>query len=67
MPVGKCWTALFGVICSYFAPVQTLILIALEFVVIDFVIGIIASRVKAKRAGKLEAWGFESDKARHTV
>lgn len=67
MPIGKCWVTAFGVILSYFAPVQTLILIALEFVAIDFVIGVIASRVKAKRAGKLDAWGFESNKAWHTV
>lgn len=67
MPVGKWFTAVIGILGSYFAPVQTLILIVIEFIAIDFVIGVIASRVRAKRAGKLSEWGFESDKAWHTV
>lgn len=52
---------------SVFAPVQSLVLISLEFITIDFIIGVIASRVRAKRAGRLSEWGFESDKAWHTI
>lgn len=65
--VGQWVSSFMGILFTYFAPVQTLILIVLEFIAIDFVIGVIASRVRAKRAGKLEEWGFESDKAWHTV
>lgn len=52
---------------SVFAPVQSLVLISLEFIIIDFIIGVIASRVRAKRAGRLSEWGFESEKAWHTI
>lgn len=52
---------------SVFAPVQSLVLISLEFITIDFIIGVIASRVRAKRAGHLSEWGFESEKAWHTI
>lgn len=52
---------------SVFAPVQSLVLISLEFITIDFIIGVIASRVRAKRAGRLSEWGFESDKAWRTI
>lgn len=52
---------------SVFAPVQSLVLISLEFITIDFIIGVIASRVRAKRAGRLSEWGFESEKAWHTI
>ena len=65
--VGQWLSSFMGIVFTYFAPVQTLILIVLEFIAIDFVIGVVASRVRAKRAGKLEEWGFESDKAWHTV
>lgn len=52
---------------SVFAPVQSLVLISLEFITIDFIVGVIASRVRAKRAGRLSEWGFESEKAWHTI
>ena len=52
---------------SVFAPVQSLVLISLEFITIDFIVGVVASRVRAKRAGRLSEWGFESEKAWHTI
>ena len=52
---------------SVFAPVQSLVLISLEFITIDFIVGVIASRVRAKRAGRLSEWGFESEKAWQTI
>lgn len=49
----------------WFAPVQPLICCALLFVSVDFVMGILASRKRARRRG--QAWGFESRKAWKTV
>ncbi len=48
-----------------FAPVQGLILCAWAFVAIDFATGVVASRVRARRAG-LE-WRFSSRRAWNTV
>lgn len=67
MSSPKWVSAALGSLLSFFAPVQSLILIAFEFIAIDFVIGVWASRARAKKAGKLESWGFESEKAWHTV
>lgn len=64
---GKIISSLACMLSSVFAPVQSLILISLEFVTIDFIVGVIASRVRAKRAGRLSEWGFESAKAWHTI
>ena len=47
------------------APVQTLVCCALAFVCIDFVTGVVASRVRARR--QRARWAFESAKAWRTV
>lgn len=54
-------------VISYFAPVHTLIILALVFVGIDFITGVWASHTRAKREGRLDKWGFESSRARNTV
>ncbi len=56
-----------GCIIGFFAPIQTLVQMVFEFIAIDFIVGVWASRVKAKRAGKLSEWGFESKKAWRTI
>ena len=48
-----------------FAPVQGLILCAVAFVAIDFATGVVASRVRARRAGS--EWRFSSRRAWNTV
>lgn len=48
-----------------FCPIAPLIASALVFIAIDFITGIIASRVKAKREGV--SWRLESRKAWRTV
>lgn len=50
---------------AFFAPIHPLILCASAFVAVDFVTGILASRKRARRAGR--AWGIESRKAWNTV
>jgi phage-related holin len=52
---------------AFFAPIENLVMTAIIFVVIDFIAGVWASYVRAKRAGKREEWGFESEKAWHTI
>lgn len=44
-----------------------LILTMIGFIAIDFVVGIWASYVRAKRKGELDLWGFESAKMWNTV
>lgn len=57
--------AVVGSLLSLFAPVTPLVLCALIFVMIDFVMGILAGRKKAARQHK--DWYFSSDKAWKTV
>lgn len=52
-------------IVAAFCPIAPLVTSALVFIAIDFVTGVIASRVKAKREG--EPWRLESRKAWRTV
>ena len=57
-----------GLICAagaLFVPVRPLIVCAGLFVMVDFVIGIVASRYRAMRAERM--WQFESRKAWRTV
>ena len=57
--------AVVGSLLSLFAPVTPLVLCALTFVMIDFVVGILAGRKRAARQHK--DWYFSSDKAWKTV
>lgn len=50
---------------SFFAPVEPLLVIALAFITVDFVTGILADRHKVRTAGC--EWHFESRKAWRTV
>ena len=52
-------------LCAMLCPIAPLIATALVFVAIDFVTGILASRVSAQREGK--EWWFESRKAWRTI
>lgn len=57
--------AVVGSLLSLFSPVTPLVLCALIFVMIDFVMGILAGRKRAARQHK--DWYFSSDKAWKTV
>lgn len=57
--------AVVGSLLSLFSPVTPLVLCALTFVMIDFVMGILAGRKRAARQHK--DWYFSSDKAWKTV
>lgn len=57
--------AMVGSLLSLFSPVTPLVLCALIFVMIDFVMGILAGRKRAARQHK--DWYFSSDKAWKTV
>ena len=50
---------------SLFAPIVPLVGCAVTFVAIDFITGVAASRMRARRAG--EVWYFESHEAWRTV
>ncbi|MBQ8272485.1 MAG: phage holin family protein [Tidjanibacter sp.] len=52
-------------VLSFFAPVEPLLVIALAFITVDFVTGILADRQKVRAAGC--EWHFESRKAWRTV
>ncbi len=52
-------------VLSFFAPVEPLLVIALAFITIDFVTGILADRHKVRAGGS--EWHFESCKAWRTV
>lgn len=57
-----------GIVCALgalFMPARPLIVCAGLFVMIDFVIGVVASRTRAKRTGN--EWRFESRKAWRTL
>jgi phage-related holin len=56
--------ALLGVL-SLFAPIKSVILCALLFILIDFVTGVLASRCEAKQRG--EKWYFSSREAWRTI
>ena len=58
-------TVLLTALVGLLAPVQTLVCCALAFVCIDFVTGVVASRVRARR--QRARWAFESAKAWRTV
>lgn len=58
------WGALSGLL-ALLAPVQGLILCAVVFVAIDFATGVVASRLRARRAGL--QWCFSSRRAWNTV
>lgn len=53
-----------GVI-SFFAPVEPLLLMAMAFVAIDFLTGVLADRRRTRAKG--ERWRFESHKAWQTI
>ena len=50
---------------SLFAPIKSVILCALLFILIDFVTGVLASRCEAKQRG--EKWYFSSHEAWRTI
>lgn len=50
---------------AFFAPVEPMLIVAMVFVAVDFVTGILADRRRAKEAHK--CWHFESRKAWRTV
>ena len=52
-------------LCALLCPIAPLIATALVFIIVDFVTGIMASRVVARREGK--EWWIESRKAWRTV
>lgn len=59
---------LWGCVTGFFAllvPIQGLIVCAMVFVAIDFATGIVASRIRARRAGL--RWNFSSRRAWDTV
>lgn len=58
-------SAVVASLCSLLCPIAPLISSAVLFVAIDFVTGVVASRVTARREGR--AWWFESRKAWRTV
>ena len=57
-------SALLG-LASLFAPIKSVVLCALLFVLIDFVTGVVASRCEAKQRG--EKWYFSSREAWRTI
>ena len=52
-------------VLSFFAPVEPLLVIALAFITVDFVTGILADRHKVRASGC--EWRFESHKAWRTI
>ena len=64
---GSLVMKILGPIIGFFMPVKTLCLMAFEFIAIDFVVGVWASYARAKKAGRLAEWGFESRKAWRTI
>lgn len=65
---GTQWlTGALAAVIGFFSPIKSLIICAAVFVGIDFITGVAASYTRAKRAGKLSEWGFESSKAWNTV
>lgn len=58
-------SAVIASLCGLLCPIAPLISSAVLFVAIDFVTGVVASRVTARREGR--AWWFESRKAWRTV
>ncbi len=52
-------------VLSFFAPVEPLLVIALAFITVDFITGILADRHKAHSEGN--EWRFESRKAWRTI
>ena len=58
-------TVLLTALVGLLAPVQTLVCCALAFVCIDFVTGVVGTRVRARR--QRARWAFESAKAWRTV
>lgn len=54
-----------GGFLSLFAPVTPLVICALVFVMVDFIMGILAGRKRAARQGR--AWYFSSERAWRTV
>ena len=67
MTLQKGLTACVASMLALIAPIKPLLLVAFEFVLFDFIIGVWASRSRAKKAGKLSEWGFESKKAWRTL
>lgn len=66
--MDKVYQYLSAGVCSFLSllvPVKSLILIAFVFIGVDFVTGVMASRARAKKAGR--QWSFQSLKAWHTV
>lgn len=58
-------SAVIASLCGLLCPIAPLICSALLFVAIDFITGILASRIAARREGRM--WWFESRKAWRTV
>lgn len=63
--IARYISGIIGAVAAYFAPVRTLVTIALVFVAIDFITGCWASRERSKR--RQEPWAFSSLKAWRTV
>ncbi len=58
-------SAVIASLCGLLCPIAPLITSALLFVAVDFVTGVVASRVTARREGRM--WWFESRRAWRTV
>ena len=52
-------------LCAVFLPIRPLIVCAVAFVAVDFVVGVLASWYRARKTQ--QPWGFESRKAWRTV
>jgi phage-related holin len=50
---------------ALFAPIRSVVMCALAFILVDFVTGVVASRCEAKQRG--EAWFFSSHEAWRTI
>lgn len=61
----KYFSGIIAGVMSFFAPVEPLLMVAMAFVFVDFLTGVLADR-HAKRASG-EVWRFESHKAWRTI
>lgn len=61
----KYFSGILAGVISFFAPVEPLLIVAMAFVVVDFLTGVLADRHKVRASG--EKWRFESHKAWRTI
>ncbi len=61
----KYLSGLIAGVASFFAPVEPLLVMAVAFVAVDFLTGVLADRHRARSEGG--AWRFESRKAWRTI